>query len=107
MEWRMHAHRVERHGRVDYEHLAPDPRYATSHGLPYPVVQVTVTEDADGPYYGWIDTSGTPRAERRDAMPVMIQPHRTLFRMQFPYGVDAEVDAGKGRVVRLRVEEVA
>jgi hypothetical protein len=34
-------------------------------------------------------------------MPTLIQPHRSRFTMQFPEGVKAEVDAGRGKAVRL------
>lgn len=43
--------------------------------------------------------------EARDE-PQMVYPRESLFSMCFPYGVQAEVDAGKGRVVRLAVTEV-
>lgn len=95
----MYAHRVERDGGVVYEHLDPDRRYAESHKLDYPIVEVTVAEGEDGPYYGWVDTD--------EQVPTMIHAHRILFSMCFPYGVQAEVDAGKGRVVRLTVEEAS
>lgn len=62
-------------------------------------VTVSVIEDPDGPYYGWIE------ADSQDG-PVMIQPHASLFTMQFPYGPKAEVERGRGEVVRLRVERV-
>ena len=63
------------------------------------IVPVTLTEDPNGPYYGWID------AERTE--PTMIQRHEGMFSMQFPYGAEAEANAGRGRIVRLQVQEQA
>ena len=65
------------------------------------VVQVRLTEDPAGQYWGWLhfDLPG------RDA-PTMVQPHKGMFKMQFPYGPQAEEEAGKGRTVRLTVSEI-
>jgi hypothetical protein len=75
------------------------------HGLPYPVVPVTVTEVAgdapDATHWGWIDAKGS--ASRLAGVPCMIWASKAAFGAQFPYGVAAEVAAGKGQVVRLRI----
>ncbi|WP_100514175.1 hypothetical protein [Mycobacteroides abscessus] len=57
---------------------------------------VTVTEDPEGEYRGWLKTGheGEP--------PVLIQ-HTNFFGMQFVYGVQAEIDRGMGSVVHLAV----
>ena len=72
------------------------------HGLPDPVVPVTVAEvehgSADGTHWGWIDAGG-----RHEGRPVMIWAFRGAFKAQFPYGPEAEEERGKGRVVRLRI----
>lgn len=65
------------------------------------VVQVQLTEDPDGPYWGWLYLN---RPGRED--PTMVQPHKGMFTMQFPYGPEVEEKAGKGRTVRLTVTEV-
>lgn len=79
----------------------PDHRlYANAYRLkdePSPV-PVLVTEAEDGPYYGWIDKD-------KDT-PVMIHGSEGLFRMCFAYGPQAEVDRGKGRIVRLNIERL-
>jgi hypothetical protein len=71
------------------------------HGLPYPIVPVTVTEvgrdSPDGTHWGWI------RGDRDGGRPVMIWAHWGAFGMQFPYGVTIEEERGTGRVVRLRI----
>lgn len=89
----MYAGRDEHNG--GYKNFG-HPRYVQAYGHDE-VVPVTLTETADGPYYGWLRADGDE--------PCMIQQREKLFDMQFPYGVDAEVKAGKGRVVRLAVAE--
>jgi len=93
--WPMWAH--DRNG--EYQHIG-DRWWVEIHGLPDPVVPVTVTEVADdaedGTHWGWIDAS-------RDGRPCMMWARRFAFDMQFPYGPDAEQERGKGRVVRLRI----
>ena len=69
-------------------------RHAAAHGgVPVPVI---VTIDLDGLYYGWV------RAGEEE--PEMIHPHPIPYRMCFPYGPQAEEDAGRGRTVRLRID---
>ena len=96
--WHMWAHRYD---NGDLHNLG-ERWWVEIHGLPDPIVAVDVAEVADGDpaatHWGWVDTG--------DATPEMIYPRESLFSMCFPYGVQAEVDAGKGRVVRLAVAEV-
>ena len=79
------------------------------HGLPDPVVPVLVTEVADdapdATHWGWVESESTAAVYGREVRtrPCMMWPHLTPFSMQFPYGPDAEVKAGKGRVVRLKI----
>lgn len=85
-----------------YQHFG-DRRYTRAHGVE--PVSVVVRESEDGSYWGWIDSPETQARHRHPFDgPVMIQPHLSLFQMQFPYGPQAEVEAGKGRIVRLSVE---
>jgi hypothetical protein len=92
--WKMHAGRDPRNGGFrNFGH----PRYVEMYGNAE-VIPILLTEDPDGPYYGWIDADRTE--------PTMIQQHEGMFSMQFPYGPDAEVKAGRGRVVRLTAAEV-
>lgn len=79
---------------LSYRHIGSK-FYVETYGLSHPIVQVTVLEDPQGDYWGWLATGA--------ATPTMIWPSENLFRVCFPYGPDAEVKAGKGRVVKLRV----
>jgi hypothetical protein len=62
------------------------------------VTLVKVTEDPHGDYYGWL------RVDKVEYSLIF----KTLLSLEvcFPYGTKAEVEAGNGRVVRLKVEEV-
>jgi hypothetical protein len=62
-----------------------------------PPVPVRLVEDPAGPYWGWL--------VNRIEGPVLVQASWPKFEVQFPYGSAAEVAAGRGVVVRLRVEE--
>jgi len=97
--WRMWAHRYD---DGDLHNLG-ERWWVEIHGLREPIVEVDVVEVADddpaATHWGWMDPG--------DTEPVMIYPREFLFSMCFPYGVQAEVDAGKGRVVRLAVTEIA
>lgn len=77
--------------------------YASQHGSS-PPVPITVTEDAEGDYLGWLDArEGDPR---NTGVPEMIQ-RKEIFSLQFTYGYEAEEQAGRGRAIRLRIEETA
>ena len=95
--WRMFAHRYD---NGDLHNLGSR-RYGEYHGLAYPIVEVDVTEVPEGDpaatHWGWI--------RPQDTEPVLIYPREVLFRVCFPYGVEVEVAAGRGRVVRLAVTE--
>lgn len=76
-------------------------RFVEHYGLPEPIVEVDVTEvpdgDASATHWAWLPTGKTD--------PIMIYPRESLFTMCFPYGPKSEVEAGKGRIVRLAVTE--
>lgn len=95
--WRMHAHND---GGV-YTNLGARP-WVELHGLPYPIVPVAVREVTDddpaATHWGWLRTGGDT--------PSMIWPSHAQFSVCFPYGYRAEEEAGRGRMVRLAVEEV-
>jgi hypothetical protein len=96
----MHAGRMAepREGRefLDFG----DPRYVRMHGRE--PVPVELTEDPEGPYYGWIDSPDWKWGYGHgDGSPVMIQPHDGMFRMQSPDGFVQDVQRGYGEIVRM------
>lgn len=96
MTWQMFAGRDERNG--GFRNIGHR-RYVEMYG--HDPVAVTVTEDPDGPYFGWL-RAATSWSEAVTE-PSMIQQHEGIFGMQFPYGYEAEVKAGRGRVVKLSI----
>lgn len=100
----MHAARDD-HYKGEW-HYFGHPRAVELYGCkPEPVI---VTEDPEGTYYGWLDDAEFiakqyPHRADRAIEPTMVQPHMTLFRVQFPYSPEAEVKKGRGEILRLRV----
>lgn len=96
--WHMFAHRYDNGGL----HNLGVRRFVEAHGVAAPIVEVDVAEvhdyDPAATHWGWMRPT--------DTQPVMVYPHEVLFRVCFPYGVQAEIDAGKGRIVRLAVTEI-
>lgn len=102
--WRMHAGRADERSQRHYqfEHFG-DPQYVLAYGHAE-AVEVEVVEDPDGAYWGWVDAN--PRYSP-NGRPEMIWGWKAAFNMQFTFGPDAEVEAGRGQVVRLSVSEVS
>ena len=71
-------------------------------------VAVELAEDPEGGYYGWIeaDAEETRRRHEYTGVPEMIQPHEGMFEVQFPYGPEAEVERGRGEIVRMSCRAV-
>lgn len=65
------------------------------HGLEEPLVEVLVTEDPEGPYYGWLETG--------EEQPSMIWPSKIQFTMCFPYGPKVEEERDKGVSLRFNI----
>jgi hypothetical protein len=74
-------------------------RYVEAHGLPEPIVEIILTEDPAGTYYGWLRTG-------RET-PEMIYPHEALFTVCFPYGYKAEEAANEGRMLRFSAQRAS
>lgn len=64
------------------------------HDADEPAEAVELVADPGGDYLGWLDT------EEGNETPIYVQ-HRQVFSIQFPYGVQPEVDAGRGIAVAL------
>jgi hypothetical protein len=77
--------------------------YCKAHGRDQEPVKVLIELDPDGLYYGWQD----PEDDGEDRAPSMIWDRKNLFEMCFTYGVEPEVKAKKGRVVRLKITAVS
>lgn len=91
-QWAMFAHRYP---TGHFVHVGPE-FYVKNHLLNDPIIPVTVSEEPNGRYWGWIVTGeDTPR---------MIWPSEVQFKMCFPYGPEAEQERGRGRIVRLKIE---
>ena len=74
------------------------------HGDP---IQVKVTVNPEGTYFGWIDYNYVFYLDYPFAYePRIIQPTLDLFNMQFTHGHEQNELKGAGRVVRLNVEVV-
>lgn len=97
MSWEMFA---MPNGHGDWSALGNE-RYVRLHGCANPT-PVTVTQDLEGNYLGWIDAEGELKG---DDVPVMIQ-RKEIFNIQFPYGYQAEEKAGRGRAIRLTIKEM-
>lgn len=99
--WRMWAgeHRTERGMTepVEWRHFALDPSYARAYGEEN-IVEVDVVEDPDGLYMGWVTTG--------EATVGLLQRRAALFGMQFAYGPEVEVEAGRGVIIRAHVSPV-
>ena len=92
--WRMYAGRDEYHkGGFIY---FGDPRIVTMYEVE--PVEVELTEDPDGSYYGWLEAG-------KD-IPEMIQPHIHMYNIQFAYGPEAEIKQGRGVTLRFSVAEI-
>jgi hypothetical protein len=67
------------------------------HGLEEPIVEVEITENPNGQYYGWLETGKT--------IPELIMPNVHCFNVCFAYGPQADVDAGQGIIMRFDVRK--
>lgn len=99
--WPMWAHRYDS-GRF---HTIGSKRYVELHQLAEPMFPVVVEEvdreDESGNAWGWMGFAYGWR--QADTEPVMIWSSWAQFSMCFPYGPEREEQAGKGRIVRLKV----
>lgn len=78
-----------------YRSIGADPRTPRYNGVT-DVHQVQVIEDPAGEYHGWLRTG--------DTVPTLIHSHARGLAMSFPAGPGPEEAAGRGRVLRLRIQ---
>lgn len=97
--WNMHAVRL---GDGLLHYVEVDRRSTAMCGVA-PILEVearlVADDDPAATHWAWINTG--------ESDPRMIYPAWVLFSICFPYGPKAEVESGKGRIVRLAVTEVA
>jgi hypothetical protein len=67
-----------------------------------PIVEVRLTLDDAGPYWGWRDSYHP--VNRGGGRVSMVYRHPMLVEICFPYGTAVEIKRGRGDVVRLRVD---
>lgn len=99
MSWIMFAYKYEseRTGTY-YMHFGPI-QYVRLHHLSEPIVEVEISENRDGNYWGWLKND--------DCLQLgLIWPSEGQFEMCFPYGSAAEEERGDGKKVRLSVKEI-
>jgi hypothetical protein len=92
--WPMFANQYENLASPYWMHFEPSEFVANLYDPKQPVLAVTITEDPDGEYRGWLYT-GTDQ--------ITLVQHEKWFSMQFTYGVAAEVDRGRGVIVPVSI----
>lgn len=97
-----YAHRRPRpDGRVVYLHASVSRPWLDLHGVPDPVVRVTVRAwkegDAPSTYWGWL-RAGEDRY-------TLVWPSANALDICFPCGADVAESLGQGRKVHLVVQE--
>jgi hypothetical protein len=75
--------------------------YVKAHYLKYPIVEVEVSIDENGTYWGWFDN------EDNTLHGCYIWIHPSLTEMCFPYGTKVEEERGRGKKVKLSVVEIS
>ena len=90
----MFGHKVVNESGIRFLDCYVNERMARMYGED--IVEVLVFESETGIYHGWIDTGKT--------VPEMIH-HKKIFEICFAYGSAAEVERGRGRVVKLDIKE--
>lgn len=66
---------------------------------PEPIYKVELVENENGPFWAWEDS-------KKPGFFSMVYDSKTLLDICFPYGPEAEVKRGNGRIVRLQINEV-
>lgn len=95
--WNVFAGRREGPEGPEFCDFYPDEQMVRMYGH-REVHEVTLVEDRDGDLLGWLDAD-----QARNPGIEMVQHHK-VFEVQFAYGSRAEVEEGRGEVVRLRAE---
>ena len=95
--WHMFAHSCKaKDGSTEYYHVGRNRRWVELFNMRYPTVDVKVSVDPNGKYWGWLASGSSD--------PSMIWNNRTLFSACFATSPESEERGGKGRVLQLNVE---
>lgn len=97
MSWEMYAHKFEKDGNTYFRHVG-DKWWVELHGINEPIVKVLVTPDTNGFHWGWMPSDSDK--------PIMIQPHISLLRMCFAYGIEIAEKNGDGKRIQLTIIEI-
>lgn len=105
--WKKFAGLRQRHdGTHEYADFVNNARLVAMSGYPE-AHPVTLVEDPGGDLRGYIDLDETGQPQihpHTGIVEVHLVQHHRLFAMQFTYGLDAELERGRGQVVHLRAE---
>lgn len=95
--WDQFAGQRTKHGSTvnEYADFFPHPSLVKMSGHEI-VHEVTLVEDPTGELLGWIDAD--------DPDDITMVQHHMIFSVQFPYGIQADIDRDYGEVVPLRAE---
>ncbi len=88
----------EQDGKIYYKNIFPSEK-AVLMCSSSKIYKIDVREAKDGeetPYVGWLDSEGNID---------FIFPHLTLLEVCFPYGSKAEELRGRGKIIRVKIDE--
>lgn len=106
--WRLYgARRTAPEGDEVFAAIGTDPRHTMAYGYaPDAVEELDAVEDPDGRYWGWLRNTNRDRSQPPvyADFPAMVHEHERLFRVCFPYCIEAEQERNAGRLVRLTID---
>ena len=90
----------EQDGKIYYKNIFPSEKAVLMCvSPPKKIYKIDVREargDEETPYVGWFDSEGNID---------FIFPHLTLLEVCFPYGSKAEELRGRGKIIRVKIDE--
>jgi len=101
--WELYAHKYPNNIFMHVGSL----NFVKAHMLDEPIIKVLIELEDNGKYWGWIyNPDYKDSMYRKDGIPQMIWPSKNQVEMCFVYGIKAEEDRGKGKLVRLKITEI-
>lgn len=88
----------EQDGKIYYKNIFPSEKAVLmcSSSKIYKIDVREAKDDEETPYVGWLDSEGNID---------FIFPHLTLLEVCFPYGSKAEELLGRGKIIRIKIDE--